>query len=437
VHELSTRVARSVEIYKNHKHFANNDSLWRERTRACIEATASLVCCANAELAWFGGISKLLGDIGSVEKIRELSLAGTDELFVTRWTCLSLMAIRPIPAESQNVQIWVERAMRWFARKDDTGNDNSLTRAQKIDETLEEGGHCLTKLSMALTATEELEDPTIVDLKEIFRGHESELSELKQINIGADRLVDGETIDYEMSCVQNAINDHSHQIISQFPGFLDNFDLFYGAPIPFCRLNDPNKLQFIRPGKTLKSMCSPALTLRNILEGQSWDADAHKELQKDLVNSPFVLRGEVYAMQLQLWRLQDLHDGGGRGFTVELFFLALSQLLSTSSSKESHSALYTDTFRAITSDWSKHKNLLGTQRLLLVIAWSRRREFEEYYPAYVVDEFLLLLGNIFEGQTGPHIDIAKRQLESAHWYGPGRFGERVSRVLTRAQSLAS
>ena len=82
VHELSTRVARSVEICKNRKLFSNNDGLWRKRSRACIEATASLVCCANAKLALFGGISKLLGDIGSFERIRELSLAGADELFV-------------------------------------------------------------------------------------------------------------------------------------------------------------------------------------------------------------------------------------------------------------------------------------------------------------------------------------------------------------------
>jgi hypothetical protein len=117
-------------------------------------------------------------------------------------------------------------------------------------------------------------------------------------------------------------------------------------------------------------------------------------------------------MQRQLWRLQDLRDGGGLGFTVELFFLALSQLLSTSSSKESHSALYTGTFRAITSDWSKHKHSLGTQNLLLNIAMSHRWEFDGYYPAYIVDEFLLLLGNIFEGQTGPHIDEARQQFES-------------------------
>ncbi|KAI0264792.1 hypothetical protein BGY98DRAFT_1039258, partial [Russula aff. rugulosa BPL654] len=90
-------------------------------------------------------------------------------------------------------------------------------------------------------------------------------------------------------------------------------------------------------------------------------------------------------------RQQSWHDGGGFGFTVELFFLALSQLLSTPSSKKSHSALYTGTFRAITSDWRKHKDALGTQNCLLYIAFSRRSEFAHHYPAYIVDEFLLLL----------------------------------------------
>src|SRR6267142_2090304 len=54
----------------------------------------------------------------------------------------------------------------------------------------------------------------------------------------------------------------------------------------------------------------------------------------------------------QLWagRLQDL-SGGVLGFAVELFFLALKQLLSTSSesSKESHSEFYIGTFRAVTA----------------------------------------------------------------------------------------
>jgi hypothetical protein len=192
-------------------------------------------------------------------------------------------------------------------------------------------------------------------------------------------------------------------------------------------------------------MCSPALTLRNILEGQG-DADAYKELLKSLEKFRFLPDRQRYEMRRQFQRLQDLSErgvglrGGGFGFTVELFFLALSQLLSTSSSKESHSALYTGTFRAITSDWREHKYSDGTQNLLLDIAMSRHVEFERDYPAYIVDEFLLLLENIFAGQTGPRIDEARQRVRRFLFYGSlTGFKERVSRIFTsgQAQSLVS
>jgi hypothetical protein len=225
VHELSTRVARSVEICKNRKLFSNND-LWQRRTRACIETTASL--------AWFGGISELLGDIGSFEKIRGLSLAGTDELFVTRWTCLSLVAVRPTLGDNQQVQTWAGQAMERFAEQDDTGNQVGLTGAQKINEmineTLEKASGCLFRLCDALRETEDL-----TEVRDILRGHESQISELEQINIEADRpgWVDDWIFD-----MQNAINRYSHQIISELPGVLHHFKNHYQLPIPFgyvCR----------------------------------------------------------------------------------------------------------------------------------------------------------------------------------------------------------
>jgi hypothetical protein len=426
VHELCTRVARSVEICKNRKLFSNND-LWQKRTRACIETTASLVCCANANFAWFGGISRLVGDIGHFEKIRELSLAGTDELFVMRWTCLSLVVIRQILADNRNVQTCAGHTVGLFAGEDDTGNDNELAAARKINETLKKASDCLFLLYDALRDTEELTEEVIG----ILRGYESQISELEQINTEADHLTQ---VDFWIFITRITIDGDSHKIISQFPGVLDDFDVHIHDPIPFSRLveqsRDPHKLQFIRPGQTLESMCSPSLTFRNILEGQG-DADAYKELLKHLKKFPFLSTGwKGDEVQRQLWHLQDLRDGGGLGFTVELFFLALSQLLSTSPSKESHSALYTGTFRAITSDWSKHKHSLGTQNLLLDIAMSRWREFDGFYSAHIVDELLLLLGNIFEGQTGPHIDEARQKFESFESYGPRRFRERVLRILT-------
>jgi Family of unknown function (DUF6535) len=423
VHELGTRVARSVEICKNRILFSNN-GLWRERTRACIEATASLVCCADANLAWFGDLSKLLGDIGSFEKIRKLSLAGTDELFVMRWTCLSLVAVRPILADNQ----YAKHTVELFARADDTGNNDVLAAAQKIDETLEKASGCLYLFRDALRGTEDLTDEVI----NILRGRESQISELEQINIEADRL---ESLDFVIFCMQITISRDSHQIISQFPGVLDDFELYHQPPVPFSRFielsRDYDKLQLIRPGQTLKSICSIAPTLRNILEGQG-DADAYEELLENLRRFHY-FSWQRDDMQRQLWRLQDLGGGGGLAFTVELFFFALSQPLSTSSSKQSHSALYTGTFRAITSDWSKHKDSLGTQKLLLDIAMSRRREFEADFPAYIADEFLLLLGNVFEGQIGPHIDKARQEFESLGSYGPIRFKERVLRLLTQGR----
>ena len=134
VYKLSTRVARSVEVLKIRYWVSNDDLLvWQKCKRVCqwIEAAASLVCCANAKLAWFGGTSKLLGDIGSSEGIRKLSQARTDELFVIHWTCLSLVAIRYNLETSQSVQGLVGEAIVRIAGGDDTGNDDALAGAQK------------------------------------------------------------------------------------------------------------------------------------------------------------------------------------------------------------------------------------------------------------------------------------------------------------------
>ena len=63
---------------------------------------------------------------------------------------------------------------------------------------------------------------------------------------------------------------------------------------------------------------------------------------------------------------------------------------------------------------------------------SDSEEFYDHYPSYIVDKFLLLLDNVFEGQTGPHIDSARQCFESFR-SNSGKFREfrdRVSRVLT-------
>jgi hypothetical protein len=428
---LSERVYRSLVICKNRGLFETGE-LWLKRTRACVETTASLVCCANAEFAYFGDIVELLGDLGTHEKTRESSLAGKDQLFVMRWACLSLFAIRPMLENNWMVEVYVMRAVHSFAGEDDTGNLEALAGARKIDGNLEKARECLFWLCRALYGEEDL-----TEVKEILSGLESEISELERLNVEADNII--RDVDRWIFTIQEYIAKRSYGITSQIPGVLDDLDQ---APVPFSRvveqLREPQKRQFILPGQTLKCMCSPAQTLREILGGQG-DADEYKELRQNLGDFYRPFKWEGNEMQRQLLRLQDLDDGDGLGFTIELFFFAFDQLLSTSSSKESHSALYTGTFRAITSHWNKRKHSLGTQKLLLDIAWSRRSEFSyDNYPTYIVDEFFSLLGNIFEGQAGPHIDEAVQKFESFKVLSTGKkFRDRMLRVITGAQAQSS
>ena len=414
VHELSTRVARSVEICKNRKRFSNNDDLWQKRTRACIEATAPLVCCANAKLAWFGDVSKLLRDISSFEEIRELSLAGTDELFVIRWSCLSFVAIRLI-FEDLEMMIVMGSAIGSISKGDD---DEALAVAQKIDKTHRKATDCLFWLYNELPRTEDL-----TEVIESLRGHQSQISELEQINIEAGCL---EVVDDGISMLQSVFNT------SQIPGVHDHFD---AALIPFSRFvevfQEGLKMQFIRPRQTLKGTCSLALTLRNILEGQG-DADAYKKLLKNLGRIPFWFGWQdvaecdaatvVASAGSDLWRTW-LY---GRAFLPCILAAVIHISIKGITLCTIHGH-----FRAITSDRSYHNSSLGTQNLLLIIAWTRREEFVGGYPAYIVDEFLLLLGNTFKGQTGPHIDKARQQFESFRPRDSIGFKERVLKVLTR------
>ena len=81
-----------------------------------------------------------------------------------------------------------------------------------------------------------------------------------------------------------------------------------------------------------------------------------------------------------------------------LLFHALGQLLSMSSSNETHSALYIATFRAITSDWREYKHSLGTstQNVLLDMVVPGRDVVgflsSNDCPVYIENEFLVLLG---------------------------------------------
>ena len=408
VGELSARVAHLLETCK-YRGLFSSEELRLRRTRACIETAASLVCCANAKVDWFGDLMKPLQYIGGDQTIRGSTLAGKDQLFMMRWTCLSLIVIRPILEQ----HMWVSKAARGavplLEEEKNTGDGRVLPVVQNMEEIFEKARDYLDDLSFALGQKDNL---TEEEVKEILRDHEAQVSGLEQINVQADRF---EEVDRKILFVQNQIDIDSQGIITrQLPGVKFEQVNSYDEPVPFSQtiewFSDSSNLLVILPRLTLKSFCALAPTLRGILQGP-WDGDAYQEVLKNLRAYFQVPPSHGNLLQQQLWRLQDLRDGGGLGFMVELFFLALRQPLSTSSSKEYHSVLYLSTFRTITSDWRKHKHSVGTQKLLLDMVVSNRGIISSFeYPVDVTDELLVLLGNILKGETGIHIDNAVQEL---------------------------
>jgi hypothetical protein len=437
--ELSARVRHLFETCKHQGPFVDNE-LRRKHTRACIETAALLVCYADAKVDWFGDILKPLGDMGHDETTRMSSLEGNDKFFVMRWTCLSLMAIRPV---LESYWLRDEEGAKLVAvlleieDNDNAGHGQPLTHAAYIDATFERACGSLEELYFALADQGKVtEDRT----KGILRDYEHQISVLKDISDEADTH---EQVDEWIGLVQSRIRKDSYGIITDhLPGVW--FEDVLSDPICFDQTvqwyRDPLQVQFIFPGKNLKNICSLVPTLLDCLKDR-WDASAFQKTFKSL-EAFMELSGwqqNRNLLQRQVWRLQDLRDGGGLGFTIELFFLALKQLLSTSSS---HQTLYIVTFRAITSNWAKYKHSLGTQKVLLDMVASYQGIISDFeYPAYITNELLDLLKSVFTGQGGKHIDHAIEELKLHHDLDgrPGRkeWWAKVTRAITQGSAPSS
>jgi len=144
---------------------------------------------------------------------------------------------------------------------------------------------------------------------------------------------------------------------------------------------------FMFPWQTIMSICSITSVFRDCLEGR-WDNSAFREMWRGLnilMRVPNNQENQTF-MQCQLWRLQDLRDGRGLGFTIELFFITTKHLLTNNSF---NNALYIGTFRAITSTWRGYTpSAEGTQNTILSLATSESGILGNYdFPSYITDEF--------------------------------------------------
>ena len=401
------------ETCRNGNNFPNDDAR-RQRIRACVEAAASLVCFTDFQLDWFGEVSKPVSEIGRLVKIDQSPTTTSDQSFIIRWTCLSLLSVQQI-LSSNKMRVLAGMAVSGLARAQleyGQADEPGSRIAQRIDECLKTAWERVEELRRAFEPWNQ--QRTRKQVKEILRDHERQISELERIKAEADNMED---FDWRISLYQDAMDETTFGLARQLPGV--SFDkqcrteslLLSDTFITQATGTAPVIPQLIFPGQQLQALARIGLKLREVLDGHE-AADGHEVIEslKFVEQIPVSLRRPKGLMKRQLWRLQDLRDGSGLGFTIELFFLSLRRLLSITSLHESNCVLYTGAFKVTTSRWEESKDSLGTQLVLLniicdLIIKSRGIFSDVKYPEAVTDILVDVVGHMLGGHAGLDEDI--------------------------------
>jgi len=420
IEDLCRCVRYLFDTYENEGSFMTKEAR-RRRVHGCVETAASLVCCAGVELDSFGEVGSLLSELGHNERTNDLSTIRSNPLFAVRWTCLSLVVIRQMVGVNrlQELAKFAVNRIARFQAEYGASDATALEGAQTIDEHLTKAWEHVKNLRLALERGDT--NRTEEEIREILNDHNVPISELERI---AGEVHGMEDVDWRISLLQDAMDEVTHNLTRRLPCvFFDRLKL--PGPILISEAFDfplvdttPVPPRLIFPGQQIQSLCTLGQGLRDIIDRPN-PARITKTLES--VWSIPISLPRVDLMKRQLWRLLDLRDGNGLGFTIELLFLALRGLSSSSSSPELKEAFYMGTFKVITSHWEKSKDSIGTQRILLDLICDLvvkgRGVFSDFpYPDYIVKEALELVQKMIAGHRGSrsHIEEVVEELENVN-----------------------
>jgi hypothetical protein len=161
--------------------------------------------------------------------MRELTSARSDQLFVMRWTCLSILAVRRTLNDEWLTMhaTWAVMSFALLQGEDGNVDERALRNVQKIDESFGKAWKCLRELYVALfyprgrNLTEE-------QVKEVLCNHEYQIAELERIKVEVDRMQD-----VNISDLQHGMDHVTDKLIGQLPNV--QFDLPCTNPVPLSQ----------------------------------------------------------------------------------------------------------------------------------------------------------------------------------------------------------
>ena len=436
IYDLCKRIRHLIVTCNNHSIFTTKE-LWLKRARGCVETVASLVVCANIQPELFGDLEELLRPFYiTVLPGSYCSDVGADGLFRTRLECLTfVIAYQDMAVHADRMKLDASVAidtLSWFGMEDngkrinDDVDGNALRNARTIDDYFAAAKQFwFHELRESLRSSEV--GMTEERVREVLEhDHEANLSMLERIALAEDQVAN---VDLSISRVDNNIRELASGLFYPVRGV--DYDEFNHSeldqPIHFFNpTHQPTFFpQFIFLHERLRLLSSYSSKLRDFIDRQG--NGAYEEILESLGTSwdeldepGYKLSGvrRQHFMERQLWRLQDLRDGGGFGLWIEGFFLTARHLLFIPLPSDTHSSLLLGMFGVVTSNWRNHKHSIGTLRVILnlicdIAILDRGLLSDCHFPRYLTDGLLVLLENMVEGQSGSYIDEAMSELEDA------------------------
>ncbi|KAI0263524.1 hypothetical protein BC834DRAFT_1042733 [Gloeopeniophorella convolvens] len=442
--ELCRRVGRVVNYCVSYQF--PTDSLEHRRPLGSIDAAMWLVLYANARLEWFGDprtMRQALRLVGNNAVFNDKP--GFD--FVTgyplylRWGCLGVIAMQGVlkttvvwgVAQDVILAYTQSYALPYDETEADGETEVALTNARRIDEHLNSAWKSLESLGHAFSSA--TWDPSTVQSTPVSSSQSALFGEFEGLIAEGARL--RSVLDRPLEVFAGALDEKTDALSRDIPfGMkvpirnppLSHLKTTLGAG-PLLRLWS----DMISPGGLICVLSSVALGLRKaVVEGNTAEIQSQAGVLQALVAQlrPVLTHGHL--VELQLWRIYDLREGG-LGTALEAFFTQVTSFSTYSMrnllSAELHQTIYVNTFRALISGWGPRDKSIGTQHVLLNLIYELfgvRNGFVSLgsCPEYLFDELLAFADQYFRGERGLHIDAAAEELRRC-----ARDSDLRSRVL--------
>ncbi|KAI9461309.1 hypothetical protein BJY52DRAFT_220923 [Lactarius psammicola] len=393
----------------------------RKRARACVDASLCFVISIDRDWEWFEEpevMAQVLTYLGRVEMIRNSSDPSFDAAFAVRWTCMSLMAVRKM-LSAPVVRTAARRVITCLAEMyGGNGGDADEMAAQTteiIDRHLKGGWEAADILHFGLNL--EVEPDEMEECFVATMGGPTTREAIRDLRDAWNSLSWADKVDEAIVDFVQTMMRTTGGVLGHLPTAALSWasDSRRKPDDDEMRLVPPHLIpQFIPPRLLMHRLWLCIWALQNIAT-EDWNSSPHRpkawgELCAPEMGVPEIRRLMDHTpapMKAQLWRLQDLRDGG-YVFALELFMAAVR----ASKVPMRHSArlLFVGTFKSLTSDWKEHRDAPCTQRLLVLLLQQilpqNNDTPDEEVPTYIIDEFLTLLGELLAGKNGPHVDEA-------------------------------